>query len=593
MTIRDYRLFKDSKAQMKASLVFLFMACVINADAETLLLQSKNSAGTVAFRMFPDDQNGISTGATGLSANYPFGARVWIVAPLKSGNNFFVGWELDGSTYDKASAVSVAMNSNKTLTAVYNTPSCKGISVDPGIDSLHRAVSSNVPGSTYCIRKGSHRFTKSVVPKYGDKFIGDPGAILSGALLINEFVNEGNLWVAQNQVQEEPFGSLNLCLPENPECIYAEKLFVDGIEYTQVTSLSALGENSFYFDYTADKIYLTTDPRNRKVEATNGSGGIVGFSDLGSIEIRNLIFEKFGGAIVPGDNNAPIKAKAGWIVENNTFRYNSNRGVTNYGGIIRNNHIHHSGRVGIVGNNLIEGNLIENNNTDGFNPSVDAGGSKFFRTVGLKLRGNQVKNNQGRGLWADTDNKSTLYENNILEGNQEMGIYHEVGCDSIVTRNVFIDNNKVSSGKSLWHGAQLYIRTSKNMEIKENLILAGSGGAHSIGLRGGDLRTYSYPNCGDIRMSNFNIHDNIVFLDSAEWIGFVGADVSALKSSTNQYYASDSLGSYFFDGGKTPISFKEWQAEGFDINSTINLQTKNAMKLNKPPPLPPQIFIAE
>ena len=115
MTIRDYRLFKDAKAQMKALLVFLFMVCVTNVDAETLLLQSKNSAGKVAFRLFPDDQNGASAGSTGASANFPFGTRVWIVAPLKSRNNFFVRWELDGSIYDKASTVSIAMNANKRL----------------------------------------------------------------------------------------------------------------------------------------------------------------------------------------------------------------------------------------------------------------------------------------------------------------------------------------------------------------------------------------------------------------------------------------------------------------------------------------------
>ncbi len=132
-----------------------------------------------------------------------------------------------------------------------------------------------------------------------------------------------------------------------------------------------------------------------------------------------------------------------------------------------------------------------------------------------------------------------------------------------------------------------------NMEIKENLFLAGSGGAHSIGLRGGDLRRYSYPNCGDIRMNTFNIHDNIIFLDSAEWIGFVGAEVSALKFSNNQYYASDLLDFYFHNGGKTPIPFEAWQAKGFDIDSTINLTTKNAMKMNKPLPSPPRIFIAE
>ena len=382
---------------------------------------------------------------------------------------------------------------------------------------------------------------------------------------------------------------INQCLPSEPACIYAEKLFVDGIEYKQVVAISELEPGAFYFDYANDKIYLSEDPTSKYVEVTTGSGGLVGFSDADSVVVRNLVFEKFGGAIIAGESRNSIKAKSGWLVANNTFRYNSNKGVTNYGGIVRNNHIHNNGRVGIVGSNLIEGNLIEHNNTDGFDPNNDAGGSKFFRTLSLKLRGNYVRYNNGNGLWADADNKATLYENNILESNQGFGIYHEVGCNSLISNNVFQNNNKANAGKSLWHGAQLYIRTSMDMEIEKNLFIAGEESLHAIGLRGGDSQSYSYPNCGNIQMRDYRVHHNWVNFTEGALVGFVGADTSNLNFFSNTYFFSDNLGRFFNNGGIGPIDFKAWQAAGYDLDSKF-ITTATSGYLS--PPVSPQNFKA-
>ena len=54
-----------------------------------------------------------------------------------------------------------------------------GVPVNPG-ESIQSKVDANPSGTTFVIKAGTH-VGQSVVPKSGDSFIGEPGAILDGA----------------------------------------------------------------------------------------------------------------------------------------------------------------------------------------------------------------------------------------------------------------------------------------------------------------------------------------------------------------------------------------------------------------------------
>ncbi len=559
---------------------FVTNATVANGtttSSPTLSVTSSNPASGVSVRVYPADTSGLTDGTASLTRSYNANARVWLSAALRSGSNYFVKWQKDGADYDTASSTSVVMDANHTLTAVYETPACTGIAVYPGTDSLKNAVAVAPAGSTFCIKAGIHRLTTSVIVRTNDKYIGETGAILNGSKVLSSFTPVGSYWVASGQYQHEPVFASALCLPSAPSCIYPEKVFFDGIDLWQVTSLAVLGPGQFYFDYVNAQIYLFDNPTGHTVETTTGSGGIVGYSGGSGdfVTVKNLVFEKFGGGDVAGSADNTLKAVDGWRVENNEFRLISFIAVANYGnGVVRNNYIHHNGQYGIAGGGTFEGNTISYNNTDGFNPNDDAGGGKFLRTIGLVIRGNTASSNTGRAFWADYDNINVTYENNIIENNTEMGIFHEVSCAAVIKNNVLRGNNTAHAGQSLWWGGQIYTRSSKDVQIFGNDLTAAGPGTNGIGIRGGDP-LYTGPNCGTIQMQNIAVHDNIIRLDTGDMHGVVGGGVGYsatynIQFTNNVYYLTDPAAAYFWnDAATSSMTSTQWQAEGQDVASRI------------------------
>jgi len=81
--------------------------------------------------------------------------------------------------------------------------------------SISSAMQRNPAGTTYLITAGVHRL-EQVTPRDGDKFIGEPGAILSGAKLLTGFTREGSNWAAAGQTQRGPVSGQ--CDAQHPRC---------------------------------------------------------------------------------------------------------------------------------------------------------------------------------------------------------------------------------------------------------------------------------------------------------------------------------------------------------------------------------------
>ena len=129
----------------------------VSPTQPTLSVKSSNPTSGVSVRVYPADLLGLGDGAATLTRKYNTNARVWLSAPLRSGNNYFVKWQKDGVDYDTASTTSVVVDANRTLTAVYQTPTCVGVAVFPGTNSLKNAAAAYPAGSTFCIKAGVHR----------------------------------------------------------------------------------------------------------------------------------------------------------------------------------------------------------------------------------------------------------------------------------------------------------------------------------------------------------------------------------------------------------------------------------------------------
>jgi parallel beta-helix repeat protein len=169
---------------------------------------------------------------------------------------------------------------------------------------------------------------------------------------------------------------------------------------------------------------------------------------------------------------------SGWLIESNNIHDSSGAGVSvrdgngvAYNNVIRNNKIHHNHQLGLAvtgtEGTIIDGNEIAYSNwLDEYDWGWEAGGTKFWETSNLIVRGNWSHHNVGPGLWTDTDNVGTVYEGNVVEDNTANGIFHEVSGSATIRNNV-LRRNGFEHAAWLWGGG-IVIAASGDVDIYGN-----------------------------------------------------------------------------------------------------------------------------
>jgi parallel beta-helix repeat protein len=436
--------------------------------------------------------------------------------------------------------------------------------VSPEAD-LEAAVKAQPEGTTFYISAGLHRI-QEVAPKDRQSFIGEPGAVLSGAKLVTDFSRSGTYWVTKAGLEDTGLVH-GECRAEDPGCAYPEDLFVDDSMLRQVLSLRELGPGKWFLDYDRDLIYLADDPRGRKVELSVATHAFWG--DAHNITIRGLVIEKFAS---PAQHGA-IHAKDGaigdlgrdWLVQDNEIRLNHGAGLLLGARMqVLDNYIHHNGQIGITGGEsegiLIEGNEISYNNVAGFDAGWEAGGTKFKQTRGLVVRSNHVHHNQGPGLWTDIDNIHTLYESNLVENNENVGILHEISYDAVIRDNTVIGNG-FAFDIWLW-GAGILIAASRNVEVHDNVVTNNADGIAAVQQDRGEGRY------GNYEVKNLDVHDNAITMSMGE-TGLAQDidDDSYFKGRNNRFSGNTyKLGSQdtYYAWLNESRTIEEWLAFGHD-----------------------------
>ncbi len=315
--------------------------------------------------------------------------------------------------------------------------------------------------------------TTAVVPRANDSFIGQPGAILSGAVDISGFFTQssGSTWVAAGQMEQETLLKGTCDSPTYDGCKYAHDVYFDNRLLARVMSLSELRRGAFFFDYSAHAIYIADDPRGHNVEVAVSPEAFHGWKTSGSgVTVRGLTIEKFANPAQTGAVNCGL----GWVVEDNDVSLNHGTGLTNCD-VIRFNLIHDNGQIGLGGGRLVEYNELATNNTARFSGRWEAGGGKFVLTDGLIVRGNYVHDNNGPGLWSDIDNINTTYEGNYVSNNSLEGIADEISYDAVIRNNVVV-NNGFETRSGWLDGAGILIASSPNAEVTGNLVVGNWNG---------------------------------------------------------------------------------------------------------------------
>jgi parallel beta-helix repeat protein len=169
--------------------------------------------------------------------------------------------------------------------------------------------------------------------------------------------------------------------------------------------------------------------------------------------IKGLTIQNFGTP--RGTNDEGVvnhNAATSWTIEANTIRKNSGAGLmVGSRNVVRGNCLQSNGQYGFSAYNpgrvasiTIEGNEITGNNTDDWEvlkPGCGCtGGGKFWAVAGAIVRGNWVHDNNGPGMWADTNNTAFSIEGNYFSGNSAEGIVYETSYNASIRGNTFVRN---------------------------------------------------------------------------------------------------------------------------------------------------------
>lgn len=452
-------------------------------------------------------------------------------------------------------------HSASTQVTVPSPANPDGNVIAPGED-IQARVDASPAGTRFVLNPGVHRL-QQVRPKDGMTFAGEPGAVLSGARLIVAWDRSGSLWSAGGQTQEG--AAAGQCEDGGTACRLPEDLFVDDVPLKRVTSLAAVRSGTWYFDYTADRVYIADDPAGRRVEVSALAWAFGGSAT--GVTLSGLTIEKYAApaqqGAVQGTNTS------GWTVQDCEIRLNHGIGLRTGNGMrVLRNRVHHNGELGMGGGGtgvLVEGNEIAWNNYAGFDPAWEAGGSKFVRTRDLVVRNNWVHHNHGHGLWTDIDNIATLYEGNRLEDNDYSGIFHEISYAATIRGNTARRNG---FGGAQWvDGAGILVSSSRDVEVYGNTV---SGNRNGITALQGDRGSGAY---GTHDLANLYVHDNVVELGTGTQGVVENNGSSAVFTSMNVRFAHDSytLGSVSapFLWNDRSMSDSGWKGYGMDVDGTF------------------------
>jgi len=433
------------------------------------------------------------------------------------------------------------------------------VSVSPS-DSIQGLVDVYPAGSTFVLRAGVYRLDAPVRPKDGDVFMGEAGAVVSGARTLTSFGRSGGYWTVSGQNQHAP--EQGECRPAYQGCRYGEQLFIDGQLLVHVTSLAEVRPGTWFLDYNAHVIYFADDPSGRTVETSVVQSAFSGSAQ--NVTVTGLVIERFAN---PAQRGAVDSNGYGWQVTGNEIRWNHGTGVSvTSGSQVRGNQLHHNGDVGVSGGGdsvLIENNEIAYNNTANFEPNWEGGGTKFVATTNLVVRGNYVHHNGGPGLWTDTDNINTLYENNTTEDNELTGILHEISYDAVIRGNV---SRRNGFGNPAWiWGGGIVVSSSTNVEVANNLVEDNAGGI------GAGQQVRGSGAYGPHEINNLWVHDNSIrFTQGLTGLAVDTGDMSVFTSRNNRFNRNAyQLGSavYYFAWMNAARSEATWHAYGLDTDA--------------------------
>ncbi len=263
----------------------------------------------------------------------------------------------------------------------------------------------------------------------------------------------------------------------------------------------------------------------------------------------------------PGSNDGAVRGMGSdWLVENCNIHNNDTAAIWVQDGepVIRGNHLHNNGKIGLV-ILYADGGIVENNEISYNNIGQDwgntDGGAKFWDNENLVIRGNWSHHNHGPGLWADGGNKGFIYENNLVEDNYANGIFHEISYDAVIRDNV-LRRNGFGHDAWLWGGG-IMIASSPNVEIYGNTLEDNYNGISMTRQNRGSGEF------GEHTLANNYVHDNTIINSGTTGIAQdIGSD--GVYYANNRFEGNTYSGSSDWFWLNRDRSWSEWNGYGHD-----------------------------
>jgi hypothetical protein len=356
--------------------------------------------------------------------------------------------------------------------------------------SLQAAINAATAGATLTVGPGTWREAITVSKQL--TIVGQGAStILKGSDVVTgwEQVPLEDQW----SVTWTPLGSTpatisgwTTMLAESAGTGYAEAVFVDGTEQTAVATLAACTSGKYYVG--GGKLYLGSDPTGKTVEVSKRSFVLKLTADhvtLTNLAVRHCANIAQGGAAVQ------LNGSSYATLNNLDVAYASAAGLDIFGGyhVVNGGAVHHCGQLGVTGRGYgvtLSGAAIYANNTRGYDPAWEAGGTKFHQGgadpsnppwQGVTITGCTVYENVGPGLWVDVWGNGYLIDACTVYSNGWQGINVEL------SKNVEVKNCKVyRNGHGIanaphgrveppqWGlGAGIYVLACDNVNVHDNI----------------------------------------------------------------------------------------------------------------------------
>jgi len=496
------------------------------------------------------------------------------------------------------------------------------------VKSLRRAVSLVSAGGTIVLRGGDHRTWYSNSSGTDYEIVGKdlniqayPGERpwLNGADVVGSWaIDGGGRWsrswdtpsfcdgeyyqyppTAQNPSNIGPCTHTDMYRdPAYPMAGDPQMAFVDGEPLRQVGSLSQVVEGTFFYDWSARRITIGTNPASRTVELSARPVALVlgggrnytvrgiGFRRYASNEYSNLT----SSALYIGANSS--------TVENTVFTQNAGKGLMfsnpRNGTSVTKSVFANNGFNGMDANGasksgtrndfLVESNLFSGNNVERFGVgctiSCAAANVKLTHMVGFTVRNNIFESARGVGIgfWCDLDCREGVIVRNLVRNNGGHGIYYEVSSGGIIASNLVTGNAQVG----------IAISSASTKVFNNSIVIDAVRQPKAQGIWVyDDARTPSVPGGIGPNTAGVELINNIVSGPKGVFVKAVNGSGGAGNTVTSQYFSQFDSNAYHHSGQniynwldpstgtyyRSSASFFGaigWDRTGIDFNSSVD-----------------------